>query len=244
MEDCACSQLEVDRGLSLEQSFPYVGVDASVSLKANLQESESSSEPGARFSPGSLKAVDHLLRHGILRLDLFKSAILIFQVGFHLGRVLQYEVDGAVNLRQRSNGRVSLEDRFRGPTASKVVDHNVQDQSACRPRRSRHCGLRRIRWSASCRGSLFLFCLRAMSLGSFMARDRVAIAWRWGLQEQRCFQYDRIACGASEKSGRPARGAWIETAFGRRQRRRKGVFCETKRAGLGKWSRTKRTPAV
>jgi hypothetical protein len=76
-------------------------------------ESGSSSEPGRRFFLGPLKTVDHFLRHGILRLDLFKDAVLIFQVGLHLSRVLQNEGDGALNFRQRSNRRVSLEDRFR-----------------------------------------------------------------------------------------------------------------------------------
>jgi len=52
-------------------------------------ESGSSSEPGVRFFPGPLKTVDHFLRHGISRLDLFEDAVLIFQVGFHLSRVLQ-----------------------------------------------------------------------------------------------------------------------------------------------------------
>src|ERR1035438_7844043 len=72
----------------------------------------SSSDPGCRVFLGALKTVDHVLGHGILRLDLFEDAFLISQVGLNLGRVLQNERDVAVNLGQRANRRVSVEDRF------------------------------------------------------------------------------------------------------------------------------------
>src|SRR5437879_6057641 len=46
-------------------------------------ESGSSIEPGGGFFFGPLKTVDHLLRHRILGLDLFKDAVLIPQVGLY-----------------------------------------------------------------------------------------------------------------------------------------------------------------
>jgi hypothetical protein len=55
-----------------------------------------------------------------------KDAILIFQIGFNFIRVLQNEGDGAVNLCERSYGRVRFENRFSGPSAPKVVDEHVE----------------------------------------------------------------------------------------------------------------------
>jgi hypothetical protein len=73
----------------------------------------SSSKVGRRFFLGLLKTVDHFLGHVILRLDLIEYAVLIFQVGLNFSRMLQNEGDSPVNFRERSNGRVCLEDRFR-----------------------------------------------------------------------------------------------------------------------------------
>jgi len=83
-ENCARGREEVYRGLS-----PEVLSECRDRCRRRL-ESGSSSEPWLRFFPGPLKTVDHFLRHGILRLDLFEDAVLIFQVSVNVRRVLQY----------------------------------------------------------------------------------------------------------------------------------------------------------
>src|SRR4051812_16831487 len=45
-------------------------------------ESGSSSEPGRRFLLGPLKTINHVLGHGVLRLELLKDAVLLLQIGF------------------------------------------------------------------------------------------------------------------------------------------------------------------
>jgi hypothetical protein len=61
-----------------------------------------------------------------LRLKVFQDAVLIFQIGFNCIRVLQNEGNGAVDLCQRSDGRIRFENRVSGPSASKVLNHNVE----------------------------------------------------------------------------------------------------------------------
>lgn len=113
VRNCARRRSKIYRRFASMQPLPALEIDGRHQL-----ESEFSSEPGRCFFLGLLKTIDHVLRHGILRLKLLKDAILIFQAGFDFIPMLQNEGDGAVNLCERSDGRY----------ASKIA-------SADRPRR-------------------------------------------------------------------------------------------------------------
>jgi hypothetical protein len=92
-------------------------------------ENESSSLLQGPFPFRSLEAVDHVGRERVPSFELFITAILILQVGFNFLWVFQDEGDRSVDLRQRLNRRVGLEDSVRRPPASKIVNHHVQTNS-------------------------------------------------------------------------------------------------------------------
>ena len=54
-------------------------------------------------------------------LDLFEHAILVLQIGLDLSRVLQNECDCAVDFRQRTDGRIGLENRLRRTSSPKII---------------------------------------------------------------------------------------------------------------------------
>jgi hypothetical protein len=78
------------------------------------------------FRASSLEALDDIGREGMAGLELFVPAILVLQVSLDLLRVLQNERDRPVYPRQRTNGRIRLEDRLGRPTVPKVAGYNVQ----------------------------------------------------------------------------------------------------------------------
>src|SRR6266545_775496 len=67
------------------------------------------------------KSLDHVRREGIAGFNLLVAAILLGQVGFDFFGMLQNERDGAVDLRQRTEGGVGVKDRLGGPPVPKVV---------------------------------------------------------------------------------------------------------------------------
>jgi hypothetical protein len=87
--------LEIDGRLPAPQTSPDVRIEVRVSLKG-----KSSSEIGGPFVLDPLKALDHVGRHGISRLDLLENTLLVLEVSVNVGWVLQEERDSAINLRQ------------------------------------------------------------------------------------------------------------------------------------------------
>ena len=61
-----------------------------------------------------------------MRLDLLQEAILILQIGLDFCWVFKNKGDDAINLGQRPERWLGLEDRLRRAPAPKIVHYNIQ----------------------------------------------------------------------------------------------------------------------
>ena len=73
-----------------------------------------------------LEAFHHLLGHRMLNLDLLENTLLFLQVGVNCSRMVQNESNDPVDLGQRTDRWLSVENGLRRTPESKVVSHNVK----------------------------------------------------------------------------------------------------------------------